>query len=81
MFLKNLNRKNKRNIKKIYINWCTYKNICQSDKNHFIAFMNYFKDLKNNPDFESWFMKYANNNQSIIRGCSLNLVRNNHRFY
>ena len=45
-----LNRKNKRNIKKIYINWCTYKNICQSDANHFIAFMNYLKDLKNNPD-------------------------------
>ena len=81
MIIMFLNRKNKRNIKKIYINWCTYKNICQSDTNHFIAFMNYLKDLKNNPDFEKWFFKYANNNDSIIRGCSLNLIKNNHRLY
>ena len=81
MFLKNLNRKNKKVIKRIYFAWCTYKNICQSDENHLKAFLNYLKDLKNNPDFESWYFKYANNNQSIIRGCSLNLVRNNHRFY
>ena len=25
--------------------------------------------------------KYANNNESIIRGCSLNLIKNNHRLY
>ena len=24
--------------------------------------------------------RYANNNQSVARGCSLNLVRNGHRF-
>ena len=41
MFLNLNKRKNRRNIKKIYINWCTYKNINQDDKNHYIAFMNY----------------------------------------
>ena len=45
MFLNLNKRKNRRNIKKIYINWCTYKNINQDDKNHYIAFMNYLKDL------------------------------------
>ena len=81
MFLNLNKRKNRRNIKKIYINWGTYKNINQDDKNHYIAFINYLKDLNNNPDFEKWFFKYANNNDSIIRGCSLNLIKNNHRLY
>ena len=77
MFLNKLNRKNKR----LYKNWCTYKNICQSNENHLKAFINYLKDLNNNPEFEKFYFKYANNNMSIIRGCSLNLIKNNHRLY
>jgi len=77
MFLKKLNRKNK----KLYKRFCTALNLSQSNQNHLKAFMNYLKDINNNPDFESWYFKYANNNSSILRGCSLNLVRNNHRFY
>jgi len=77
MFLINLNRKNKR----LYKNWCTYKNICQSNQNHLKAFIRYLKDLKNKPEFEKFYFKYASNNSSIIRGCNLGLIKNNHRLY
>ena len=43
--------------------------------------MNYQKDLKHNSEYEKFYFKYANNNESIIRGCSLNLIKNNHRLY
>ena len=72
MFLNKLNRKNK----KLYKRFCTALNLSQSNSNHLKAFIHYLKDLNNNPDF-----KYANNNTSIIRGCSLNLIKNNHRLY
>ena len=51
------------------------------NSNHLKAFIHYLKDLNNNPDFEKWYFKYSNNNMSIIRGCSLNLIKNNHRLY
>ena len=77
MFLNNLNRKNKR----LYKRFCTALNLQQSNQNHLKAFIHYLKDINNNPDFEKWYFKYANNNESIIRGCSLNLIKNNHRLY
>ena len=47
MFLNNLNRKNKR----LYKRFCTALNLSQSNQNHLKAFMNYLKDINNNPDF------------------------------
>ena len=76
MFLNNLNRKNKR----LYKRFCTALNLNQSNQNHLKAFLFYLQDIKNNPNFEAWYMNYASNNLNILRGCSLNLVRNGHRF-
>ena len=76
MKLENLNRKQNR----LYKKFCTALNLKQSSQNHLKAFLNYLEDYKNNPNFERWFMQYANNSQSLERGCSLNLVRNGHTF-
>ena len=71
-----LNRKEKR----IYKKFCNSFNLNQSNQNHLKAFLFYLQDIKNNPNFEAWFMNYASNNSAIQRGCSLNLIRQGHRF-
>ena len=76
MFLINLNRKNKR----LYKRFCTALNLKQSNQNHLKAFLFYLQDIKNNPNFEAWYMRFASNNLAVQRGCSLNLVRQGHRF-
>ena len=76
MFLINLNRKDKR----LYKRFCTALNLNQGGQNHLKAFLFYLQDIKNNPNFEAWYMKFASNNSAIQRGFSLNLIRNGHRF-
>ena len=76
MFLINLNRKNKR----LYKRFCTALNLNQSNQNHLKAFLFYLQDIKNNPNFEAWYMRFASNNSAVQRGCSLNLIRQGHRF-
>jgi len=76
MFLILKNRKNKR----LYKRFCTALNLNQSNQNHLKSFLFYLQDIKNNPNFEAWYMRYASNNSAIQRGCSLNLIRQGHRF-
>ena len=46
-----------------------------------LAKMKYLKDIETKPNIFSKYNKPASNGEAILRGCSLNLVRNNHRFY
>ena len=76
MFLILKNRKNKR----LYKRFCTALNLNQSNQNHLKSFLFYLQDIKNNPNFEAWYMRYASNNLAVQRGCNLNLIRQGHRF-
>ena len=74
-FEKFLNRKQKR----LYRSFLTIENLQANDNNsQMLAFLKFEQDLKNNPNFLKR-LNYANNASSIRRGCSLNLVKNNHR--
>ena len=70
---KNLNRKQKRRLAK----FMTSENVKQSSNNFDLAFLRFNQDLNNRPNFER--LRPANNGSSLERGCSLNLVKNNHR--
>ena len=74
-FEKFLNRKRKR----LYRSFLTIENLQANDNNsQLLAFLKFEQDLKNNPNFLKR-LNYANNASAIERGCSLNLVKNNHR--
>ena len=45
-----------------------------------LAGMKYLKDIENKPNIFSRYNKPASNGSAILRGCSLNLVRNGHKF-
>lgn len=73
MNFKNLNRKQKRRLAR----FMTSENVKQSSNNFDLAFLRFNQDLNNRPNFER--LRPANNASSLERGCSLNLVKNNHR--
>lgn len=74
-FENTLNRKRKR----LYRSFLTIENLKANDTNsQMMAFLKFEQDLKNNPKFQSK-LNYANNQSALERGCSLNLVKNNHR--
>ena len=70
---KNLNRKQKRRLAR----FMTSENVKQSSNNFDLAFLRFNQDLNNKPNFER--LRPANNASALERGCSLNLVKNNHR--
>ena len=45
-----------------------------------LAKMKYLKDIENKPNIFSKYNRPASNGIAILRGCSLNLVRNGHKF-
>ena len=45
-----------------------------------LAKMKYLKDIENKPNIFSKYNKPASNGAAIQRGCSLNLIRQGHRF-
>ncbi len=45
-----------------------------------LARMKYLKDIENKPNIFSKYNRPASNGEAILRGCSLNLVRNGHKF-
>ena len=45
-----------------------------------LAKMKYYKDIQNKPNIFSKYNKPASNGEAILRGCSLNKVRNGHKF-
>ena len=73
-FEKKLNRKRKR----LYKSFITIYNLIENtNQSQLMAFLKYEQDIKNNPNFKN--MNYANNSDALERGCSLNLIKNNHR--
>ena len=58
--------------------WNSGRALTRVEQLEFMRIAKHNQDLKNNPDFES--KHYANNNQAVARGCSLNLIVNGHRF-
>ena len=70
---KNLNRKQKRRLAR----FMTSENMKQSSNNFNLAFLRFNQDLNNKPNFEK--LRPASNGSAILRGCSLNLIKNNHR--
>ena len=58
--------------------WRTGRALTRVQQLEFIVNAKRQQDYKNNPNFES--TNYANNNQAVARGCSLNLIINGHRF-
>ena len=58
--------------------WNSGRALTRVEQLEYIVNAKHNQDLKNNPDFES--TNYANNNQAVARGCSLNLIMNGHRF-
>ena len=45
-----------------------------------LAQMKYRKDIKNKPNIFSKYNRPVSNGEAILRGCSLNLVENGHKF-
>ena len=45
-----------------------------------LAKMKYLKDIENKPNIFSKYNSPASKGKAILRGCSLNLIRQGHRF-